>query len=230
MVCLPQRSLKGFTLLELIGVLGVLAILSALAIGAVRGAHQRANIERARGELAALVTALENYKRHYGDYPWLGTPGFNQATPLLPTATTTGPGTSSVQSKLFNCLTGVFGPKAFASSDRVNGPNFLDVGKFTVNGTLTATTFLVPVVASRGAPPVKQEQNVGLVDPWGRYYVYYYKSPSNPGAWQAPAYVLYSAGPTVAASGSQTPPINTSTGLTLATQTAEMLDNIFANP
>jgi hypothetical protein len=41
----------------------------------VRGAKQRANIERARGELAALVTALENYKRHYGDYPWLGTPG-----------------------------------------------------------------------------------------------------------------------------------------------------------
>jgi len=41
--------------------------------------------------------------------------------------------------------------------------------------------------------------------------------------------VLYSAGEKVAANGTQTAPLNPTNGLLLATQTAEMLDNIYAN-
>ena len=59
----------GFTLLELLTAIAVIAILTTIAIGSVRGAKERANIARARGELAALVTALEDFKRMYGDYP-----------------------------------------------------------------------------------------------------------------------------------------------------------------
>ena len=70
----------------------------------------------------------------------------------------TGPGVNTVQAKLFNALTGVFGARGFTNSDRLNGPNLLEVGKFTINGTLT-NQFLVPV-SNTPNPPSKPEQNV----------------------------------------------------------------------
>ena len=215
----------GFTLIELLTVVAVLAILASISIGAVRGARERANIARARAELVALVSALEEFKRLYGDYPQTGE--FMQAA-VTPTAAATGPNTQTAQAKLFNCLTGVFGPRTFTNSDRLNGPNFLDVGKFTLNGTLT-NQFLVPV-SNTPNPPSKPEQNVCLVDPWGRRYLYYYKNARNPNQWQATGYVLYSAGRVVATNGTQTPPITVTTGLMLGTQTAEMADNLYATP
>lgn len=225
-----HRRFTAFTLLELLAAMALIAILSAIAIGGIRSAKQRAAITRARAELAALATALEEFKRFYGDYPQLG--GLTQA-PATPTGITAtlpngaGPGIETAQSKLFNCLTGVFGPRGFSNPDRLNGPNFLDVGRFTINGTLN-TTFLVPV-SNTPNPPAKPEQNVSLLDPWGRRYLYYYKSARSPDLWQASGFVLYSAGPVVAANGTQTPPLNPVTGLMLAPQTAEMVDNIYAN-
>lgn len=221
----------AFTLIELLTVVAVIAILTTLGIGSVRGAKERANIARARSELVALVTALEEFKRLYGDYPQTG--DFTQApatpvgqSPTMPNGT--GPGNQTVQAKLFNALTGVYGPRGFGNSDRLNGPNLLDVGKFTLNGSLT-NRFQVPV-SNTPNPPSKQEENVSLLDPWGRRYLYYYKSARNPNQWQATGYVLYSAGRLVAANGTQTPPITVTTGLLLATQTAEMVDNVYANP
>jgi prepilin-type N-terminal cleavage/methylation domain-containing protein len=221
----PQGD-AGFTLIELLTAMAVVAILASITIGGVRGAKSRALISQARAELAAIATALEEFKRLYGDYPQLG--GFVQAS-ATPTTQATGPGITTAQAKLFNSLTGVFGPRAAGNADRLNGPNFLsDLQRFSINGTL-ATNFLVPV-SNAPNPPFKQEQNVCLLDPWGRRYLYYYKHSGSPTLWQAPAYVLYSAGPTVAASGTQTPPLNPTTGLLLASQTAEMSDNIYANP
>src|SRR5581483_334882 len=170
------------------------------------GVKQRAAIARAKAELGALAAALEEYKRLYGDYPQLGE--FAQVSPLTP-ANANGPGLNFAQAKLFNCLTGVYGPRAFnPNTDRLNGPNFLDVGRFTVSGTLQ-TSFLIPAMATQGgiAAPAKVEQNAGLLDPWGRYYLYYYKNRTTPNNWQAPGYVLYSAGPRIAANGTQTPSI-----------------------
>jgi prepilin-type N-terminal cleavage/methylation domain-containing protein len=221
----------GFTLLELLTVIAVIALLCAFTMGAIRGAKERANIARARADLAALVAALEQFKRMYGDYPQTGE--FAQA-PVTPTGisptmpTGTGPTLISAQAKLFNALTGVFGPRGFTNPDRLNGPNLLDVGKFSINGMLT-NQFLLPV-SNAPNPPSKAEQNVSLLDPWGRRYLYYYKNARTPQAWQATGYVLYSAGRTVAANGTQTPPISVTTGLMLATQTGEMADNIYANP
>jgi prepilin-type N-terminal cleavage/methylation domain-containing protein len=221
----------GFTLIEVLSVIAVVAILTAISIGAVRGAKERANISRARTELATLATALEEFKRIYGDYPQTGE--FAQApvaiTGITATAPNgTGPGMQFAQVKLFNCLTGVFGARGFTNSDRLTGPNLLDVGKFTLNGTLT-NQFLVPV-SNTPNPPSKPEQNASLLDPWGRRYLYYYKNARNPNQWQATGYVLYSAGRTVAPNGTQTPPITVTSGLRLSTQTAEMLDNVYANP
>ena len=224
----------GFSLVELLTAMAVVAILGTFAVGAVRGAKERTNIARARADLAAFSTALEEFKRVYGDYPQTGEFGQAPATPTGVTATLrngVGPGLNMAQAKLFNCLTGVFGARAFSNQDRLNGPNllppqFADATKY-INGTLT-TQFLVPV-SNTPNPPAKVEQNVSILDPWGRRYLYYYKNARNPNQWQATGYVLYSAGRVVAASGVQTPPITVNTGLMLATQTAEMSDNIYAN-
>ena len=228
----------GFTLVELLTSIAVIAILSTLAIGAVRGAKERTNIARARGDLAALSTALEEFKRLYGDYPQTGEFAQAPATPTGQTATLpngSGPGLNFAQTKLFNCLVGVFGPRGFTNADRINGPNllppqFLDAAH--LNGLNVQTglppNFLVPV-SNAPNPPAKTEQNFSIIDPWGRRYLYYYKNARSPGQWQATSYVLYSAGPKVAANGSQTPPLTVNTGLLLATQTAEMADNIYAN-
>ena len=129
------------------------------------------------------------------------------------------------KSTFFNCLTGVFGAKPLVA---LSGPNLLEISRLSVNGTLT-NQFLIPVSNGRSAPN-KVEQNACLVDPWGRRYSYYYKSTSNLAGWQATGYVLYSAGEKVAANGTQTASVNPTNGLLLATQTAEMLDNIYANP
>ncbi len=226
-----RRRSSAFTLIELLTVAAVLAILGTFAVSAVSGAKNRALIAKGRGELATLATALEEFKRIYGDYPQTGEFGQAAATPTGVSAqqpTGTGPGATTAQAKLFNALTGVYGARSFGNGDRLNGPNLLEVGKFTVNGTLT-NSFLVPV-SNTPNPPAKPEQNACLLDPWGRRYIYYYKNARTPNNWQATGYVLYSAGPTVATNGTQTPSVNPTTGLLLAAQTAEMADNLYANP
>ncbi len=230
----PSRRRSAFTLIELLTVIAVLAILSTIAVGAIRGAKERSNIARARADLAALVAALEEFKRIYGDYPQLGEFGQAPVTPTGISATLpngAGPGVNTAQAKLFNCLTGVFGARAFGNGNRLNGPNLLPpVLSDTrhLDGNLT-NTFLVPT-ANPPNPPAKTEQNVSLLDPWGRRYLYYYKNARAPNQWQATGYVLYSAGARVAANGTQTPPLTPTTGLLLATQTAETADNLYASP
>ncbi len=219
---MPARSparRTGFTLIELLAVIAIIVILAGIALGAIQGAQTRAAIGRAKTELAVIATALEDYKRHYGDYPQLG--DFNQA-PLTPTSTTTGPGTATVQARLFNCLTGVFGPARFTADDRLAGPLFLEPARLTLNGTL-ATTFQT-VTPNSPKAPFKTEQNVGILDPWGHPYLYYYKKASAAASWKAPGYVLYSAGP----DGAQTLPINQTTGVFNATQAANNADNLYA--
>ena len=220
----------AFTLLELLAVIAVLALLGTFTMGAIRSTRERANVAQAKAQLAALATALEEFKRLYGDYPQTGEFQQAAATPTGITATQPNgsPPGNVAQMKLFNALTGVYGARGFGNADRLNGPNLLEVGKFTLNGSLM-NNFLVPV-SNAPNPPSKPEQNVSLLDPWGRRYLYYYKNARMPNAWQATGYVLYSAGRVVAANGTQTPPIAVTTGLMLATQTAEMADNIYANP
>jgi len=62
----------AFTLLELLAVLVVLAILTGILIGGGRRAAEAGKTARAKSELAVLATALEAYKRAYGDYPRTG--------------------------------------------------------------------------------------------------------------------------------------------------------------
>lgn len=220
---LPSRGTgwrtAGFTVVEMLTVIAVMGILFSLSFGLVYAAKQRAFIARARGELAGLTQALEDYKRHYGDYPQTG--NAQQATPAVGGTV----GNAQAQALLLNALIGVYGPSNF--STRINGPVLIEVSRFTLEVPLTTATTAIFGVA-QGTPPMKQIVSNALLDPWGNRYMYYYRAAGAAGSqWRAPAYVLYSVGP----DGQHTAP-TVATGLfTGTTQTTGVnADNIYALP
>lgn len=209
-----DRRLFGFTLIELLAVMGIILALISFGIAGIIGAKQRAAIARAKSELSLLVQALEDYKRHYGDYPETGAAG--QASQTVTTAV----GSNQAQSLLFNALTGVYGPKNFTT--RLNGPSLIDVSKFSLEVALNLNTFAIPT----GSPPAKPLVANAFLDPWGHRYLYYYKTTATTTNWSVGAYVLYSAGP----DGAQTAP-NPNTGLYTGTTqtTGTNADNLYAD-
>jgi prepilin-type N-terminal cleavage/methylation domain-containing protein len=243
-----DRRLLAFTLIELLTVMAIIAMLAGFGVNAMIGAKQRAAIARTKAELAHLSQALEDYKRHYGDYPQTG--AASQAAvvvALQANGVSRGPGATTAQALLLNALIGVYGPSFNAAAPgrvndfntRLNGPTFIDVSKLTLeipfsSSTLTTTNLLSTFAVATGTPPVKTAENNSFVDPWGNRYLYYYKRATPPPAngqplaatWLAPAYLLYSAGP----DGQQTAP-NANTGLYSGTTqtTGTNADNIYAD-
>ncbi len=189
---MPFARRNAFTLIELMMIMTIILALVAFGVAGILGAKQRAAVARAKSELALLAQALEDYKRHYGDYPQTG--GAQQASPTA----TSDINAAQAQALLFNALLGVYSPTDF--STQRNGPTFVELSKFNLEQTAdyktksNANTLGVP----SGTPPVKTRVATSFLDPWGNRYLYYYKNPRNPAAWgngQPYAYVLYSAGP-----------------------------------
>jgi len=63
------RSLRAFTLIELLVVVAVIAILAALALPNFLEAQTRAKVARAKADLKTVVTALECYRVDGNAYP-----------------------------------------------------------------------------------------------------------------------------------------------------------------
>lgn len=208
---------SAFTLIELLAVMAIIAVLTTFAFGIIKGVREHAAVQRAKAELAILAGALEEYRRYYGDYPQTGE--FAHAAP----DTGSRLNVTHAEAKLFNALTGVFGPSAFGAANRLNGSSFVDILKLRLDPTITLpANFQNPF----GTPPLKPEVTACFVDPWGRRYLYYYRSARNPAQWQAPGYGLYSTGHDGQHTG---PPV---TGIFAANQqiTAANADNIYAHP
>ena len=69
-----SRRYAGFTLVEIMVVLFIIMVLSGLIVGAAKYAQTKAARSRAEAEIAAMETALENFKVDNGYYPRSGNP------------------------------------------------------------------------------------------------------------------------------------------------------------
>jgi prepilin-type N-terminal cleavage/methylation domain-containing protein len=64
-----NRSLRGFSLVELLTVMAIIAVLAALTLGAAAGVKAHAFRNRAQSEIEAMKAGLESYKIDNGAYP-----------------------------------------------------------------------------------------------------------------------------------------------------------------
>ena len=64
-----KKSMRGFTIVELLIVIVVIAILAAISIVAYTGIQQRARDSERKADLAAIAKAVELYKADNGHYP-----------------------------------------------------------------------------------------------------------------------------------------------------------------
>ena len=64
---------RAFTLVELLVVIVVIAILAAITLNIAGGVNQKATMDKARAEIAAISNALEQYKSVNDTYPPAGT-------------------------------------------------------------------------------------------------------------------------------------------------------------
>jgi prepilin-type N-terminal cleavage/methylation domain-containing protein len=64
-----SRSRRAFTLIELLVVIAIISILAALIIPIGKAVNRTKIRSKARGELAAIEMAIENYKTKMGHYP-----------------------------------------------------------------------------------------------------------------------------------------------------------------
>jgi len=76
-------SRSAFTLVELLVVIAIIVILAGLLLSTSGFVQEKAGIERAKNEIAAISTALEAYKLDNGDYPTTGADGSDNSTYVL---------------------------------------------------------------------------------------------------------------------------------------------------
>lgn len=204
-----RSAYQAFTLIELLTVIAIIGILAAITFGVSKGVRERANISRAQTELAALATALEAYKRQYGDYPQIG--NFSDTADPSSNPDIGDITVNDTQAFLFNALVGKRGPRG----DAINGRTFVDLSRFRLERTEDQPNSFP---TATGTTQVRN----AFIDPWGRRYFYYYKNISSPNTWIQPSYLLYSVGP----DGLHDDPPNSGA---IDNDAAENTDNIYAN-
>ena len=70
-----MKTIRAFTLIELLIVVAIIAILAAIAVPNFLEAQVRSKVSRVKSDLRSVVTALEAYAVDQNDYPHMDTEG-----------------------------------------------------------------------------------------------------------------------------------------------------------
>ncbi len=162
----------GFTLIELLVVIAIISVLAAIGFSVNGQISEEQRRVRTVSQLQALGTALEDFKRAYGDYPWIG-----EAT----SAADAGNGPLLLQAltgelRLEVATTGGTRTVSMVANSTPGRP-LIEKEKFIIQGT------------GSGAY---------LADAWGRPLYYSYVSEGSATAkasWRRDSFILASAGP-----------------------------------
>jgi prepilin-type N-terminal cleavage/methylation domain-containing protein len=188
-----QPRHRAFSLIELLVVISIIAVLAAFTVVVLKSVGRSRRISVAKGELAVIQTALENYHNKYNTYP----PGSgagplaNQLYYELSGVTLNGSGNyqtlDSSATILQTSFTAVFGAGGIlnctkgSAEDAVPAQNFLpgmkpnQIGSTYVNGA-----YVTNLVTSVGGPDdAYKPLGVPGVNP----FRYLYPGTNNPGGY-----------------------------------------------
>lgn len=176
---------SGFTLIEMLMVMAVIGILAAIIIGISSGVRDSQARAKAKGELAILAQVLEQYKSTHGDYPWAQT-----ESPV-----SSGSGRNGNAEELFRALVGWTEFRGGQQMEKAQVPSggprpFVDISRLTYVSLADGVEDEYKPDLPIGEAPT----NIVFMDPWGRPYVYAYKS-SPESDWATFGYLLFSSGP-----------------------------------
>ena len=159
--------MRGYTLVEILGVVSLILLLSGITFGTASGIQAAKMKSIAKAEIGLISHALSSFCNTYGDYP-------------------VTKGTEKNSITLSKSLLGwkVFDGKRGKMVDLKEAPNnglisFIDINKVLYRGKMPMTNKIMP-------------DNIEFIDPWGEPYVYAYKESES---WDNFSYVLYSKGP-----------------------------------
>ncbi len=191
----PFDYRRAYTLMEVLVVIGLLVVLSAIVAGVKLGLDSRVALSRARGEMAVLAQSLQQYKLHYGDYPWID------------------PGSDGGQ-ELYRALIGNRRPTAEFLLDSASGElrldssgdllvdekgrHFIETAALSVGERQVDGYTLVSPVPDLPMSLDGQFAEHFFLDPWRRPYLYGYKAAKAGGdgrEWRRAGYLLMSSGP-----------------------------------
>lgn len=163
----PRRTLRAFTLIELLTVIAIIAILMGLLFPAIGLVKEQANKARAKNDVSNIVTAIRQYNVEYGKYPSIAEAGKKAEPGAAVQDVICGDpdaGAEAPNSALFNTLRAI--PEGL-NSEPLHGRN----------------PKKIPFFEGRSVPAGKQPRggfvdNAGggggdkgsYYDPWGRQY------------------------------------------------------------
>jgi prepilin-type N-terminal cleavage/methylation domain-containing protein len=157
------ENLAAFTLIELLVVISIIGVLAAMTLPVVTAIKRQQHLKVARGELAVIEAALDNYKAKYGVYPpgnRLGNPLLNQLYYELSGTTANGAnavtldGRSSILTAAINTAYGVGGFVNFSKGgdeDAAKAKNFLpslsdrQYNEYVTNNLIRTTALVTSV-------------------------------------------------------------------------------------